>query len=156
MTMAPQAFALSCTQTGFDVLLTAEHHQENKTNVIFVKGRFDRIKVQKQLSQTNSKPENQNGKIIQLAPIGIAQSATARFTGVEKTANGDKPIEMTVNLKTTCVASWCGGLPKAGKDIVAVLSKAGKNHELVSGPCAPNHFANVSRAQWQNLGQFAR
>lgn len=141
-----QAYALSCASTGFDLGESFKANKAAGNNVIYVMGSFSG-KQAKQIKQT--KNTGHNGIAILLPPKATVSSLI--FSGEVMTRNGTKPFKQKVKVTSSCIASWCGTIPKSGQKTIAALTKTRSGYTLISGPCAPNTFSKGLDTNWDRL-----
>ncbi len=81
---------------------------------------------------------------VELRGAGIArgESYVATFIGFQSTRSGfDRPLEATVAVKGTCLASWCGGV-NIDVEMITFLEKTPYGYTLSEGPCGGAVFYN--------------
>lgn len=146
-----QAYALSCASTGFDLEANFKANKAAGKNVIYVLGNFSGKQV-KQIKRT--KKTGSNGISILLPPKSTVSNLT--FSGKVMTRNGAKPFKQKVKVTASCIASWCGNIPKSGQKAIAALTKTKSGYTLVAGPCAPNTFSRSLDTDWNKLKKLVR
>ncbi|MEL7430797.1 MAG: hypothetical protein AAFN43_12470 [Pseudomonadota bacterium] len=97
MVAASPANALSCSSEGFELSSTYNRLADEAGKTVFATGRFSGGPKRK--GTLGGKPKTE---IIQ-------------FTGNLIGKNGLIPWSGKISVKSTCVASWCGYLPKNGE-----------------------------------------
>lgn len=77
------------------------------------------------------------------AERGVPTRAEARFTGRTITAKGTgQALDIPVTVQTSCVASWCGGVPETHRPLIVFLRHDGPSRVL-DIPACPNGNASV-------------
>jgi len=149
-----QSHALSCASTGFDIQESFNANQKISKNIIYVLGSFSGKQTpQGKAKKTVSKGTN-GFSLIQRKPKATVSTLT--FSGKVMTKNGAKPFKQKVKVTATCVASWCGSIPKAGQKTIAALTKTPSGYAMTAGPCSPNTFPGQLDKDWQRLKRLVR
>lgn len=148
-----QAYALSCAQTGFDLEATFQANKTANKNVIYVLGSFSG--KQSKTKQLDTKPvAGSNG--ISIVTFPKATTSNLVFSGKVMTKNGTKPFKQKVKITASCIASWCGNIPKSGQKTIAALTKTTSGYAMTAGPCAPNTFSSQINKDWTKLKKLVR
>ncbi len=148
-----QAYALSCTPTGFDLEASFKANKAAGQNVVYVLGRFSG--KQNLPSTTNKKPIAGSGEI-SIIQFPKATTSNLVFSGKIMTKNGAKPFKQKVKVTASCLASWCGNIPKSGQKTIAALTKTTSGYTMIAGPCEPNTFSNQINTNWKKLKRLVR
>jgi len=148
-----QSYALSCASTGFDLETNFKANKKAGKNIVYVLGSFSgkqsaQIRTNKSITGTNG--------ITRLRQQPKATVSNLAFSGKVMTKNGAKPFKQNVKVTATCVASWCGNIPKSGQQTIAALTKTNSGYIMTAGPCSPNTFSKQVRQDWQKLKRLVR
>lgn len=128
---AQQAVALSCLRPTIESAFMT--HSEAAETYILVLGEL--------VNKRNVIP----GRGETETEIAGGESYVATFTGYQSTRSGfDKPIEVPVAVKGTCLASWCGGV-NADVEMITFLEKTPFGYTLKEGPCGGTVFYNPDK-----------
>lgn len=149
-----QSHALSCASTGFDLETQLKANKKAGKNVVYVLGSFSG-KQSKRLKVNKSVSKGTNGiSIVNQQLKGSVSNLS--FSGKRMTKNGEKPFKQKVKVTTTCIASWCGNVPKSGQQTIAALTKTKSGYTMTVGPCSPNTFSRGLDTDWIKLKQLLR
>lgn len=145
------AYALSCAQTGFDLESTFKANKASDQDVVYVLGTFSgkQTKAKIQMKQTGV-----NGIAIVKSPKST--TSTLSFSGKVMTRSGAKSFKQKVKVTASCIASWCGNIPKSGQKTIAALTKTNSGYTMTAGPCAPNTFSRQVNADWKKLKRLIK
>lgn len=126
-----QAAALSCLrptiESGFKY-----HSQAEETYLLVLGTLTNKRSVVSRVKQSGSRDAR-------------GESFVATFTGVQATRSGfDRQLKVTVAVKGTCLASWCGGV-NTGMEMITFLEKTAYGYTLSEGPCGGAVFYNPDK-----------
>lgn len=148
---ATQSHALSCASTGFDLEAVFMANKAAGKNTVYVLGSFS--------GKTNKPSTVQksvgNGLSI-ISQKKKAATSNLSFSGKVMTKNGAKPFKQKVKVTSSCIASWCGNIPKTSQQTIAALTKTSNGYTMTAGPCGPNTFSNQIQKDWQKLKRLVR
>ncbi len=150
----PQGYALSCASTGFDLEASYKANKKAGNNVLYVLGSFSG-KQTRQLKTSKSVSKGTNGiSLVRQKPKATVSNLS--FSGKVMTRNGAKQFRQKVRVTTTCIASWCGKIPKSGQKTIAALTKTASGYTMTIGPCNPNTFSRGVDTDWNKLKRLVR
>lgn len=148
---ATQSHALSCAASGFDLETVFKANKIAGQNTVYVLGSFSgKINKAKPLQ----KPAVNGLSIVSQKQKAATSNLT--FSGKVMTKNGTKPFKQNVKVTSSCVASWCGNIPKPGQKTIAAITKTNAGYTMVSGPCNPNTFSRQINTDWNKLKRLVR
>lgn len=149
-----QSYALSCASSSFDLESNVKANKLGGNNIVYVLGSFSG-KQTPQLKTTQSVAKGTNGvSLIQRKPKDTVSNLS--FSGKVMTKNGAKPFKQNVKVTATCIASWCGNIPRSGQKTIAALTKTASGYTMTAGPCNPNTFSRGLDTDWQKLKRLVR
>lgn len=154
LTTTSQTYALSCASTGFDLETNFKSNKAAGNKVVYVLGSFSG-KQSAQIKKNKSVKTGTNGiSLVRQQPKATVSNLS--FSGKIMTKNGAKPFKQKVKVTTTCIASWCGKIPKSGQKTIAALTKTASGYTITAGACGPNTFSNQIKKDWQKLKRLVR
>lgn len=148
-----QTHALSCAPNSFDLETVFKANKQSGNNVVYVMGSFSGKQTNTKKSVTKKKPGN---GIKLINPNREPMVSNLSFSGKIMTKNGAKPFKQKVKVTATCIASWCGYIPKSGQQTIAALTKTKTGYTLTTGPCSPNTFSRQIETDWSKLNRLVR
>jgi len=89
----------------------------------------------------------QSNEAISQAKTSAPREASYTFEGRYIGLRQDQAGELTITAKTSCIKSWCGGLPPVETPVLMYVQHDGAALTLASGACVKDFIVNPSLGQ---------